>query len=116
MDAQIQRRSCRKFSREPVPKADIEKIVQAGRNYACGMKQENINFVVVSNQEKLDKLSEFLEVSIGEFKGYLASRKAAFKVKNTVWADAPLVIFLTYEKEMSTKILEKFTLEPLESI
>lgn len=97
MKAQLERRSCRKFSRDPVPKADIEKIIQAGRNYACGMKLENINFVVVTNLEKLDKLSGILENSIEEFKGYLAKRKVTNKVTNSVWADAPLVIFLTYQ-------------------
>lgn len=104
MDKQIARRSCRRFSRDPIPKENIEKIVAAGRNYACGMLLENINFTVVTNLAFLDKLSDKLEEAMPEF--HMVKRKEANKVTNTTWCDAPLVIFLTYRKDAKENYAE----------
>jgi nitroreductase len=97
VDVLLKRRSCRQFVREePVPKADIEKILAAGRAHACGYGQQGLEFLVITNRETLDRLGQGVSALCGSFKQYLDTRQARYGFKETIWCDAPLVIFANY--------------------
>lgn len=50
------RRSIRKFTGEPIPREDLEKIVDAGRLAASGLNRQPWEFVVVTSPEILCQL------------------------------------------------------------
>ncbi len=50
------RRSVRKFTGDVVPRADLVKIVDAGRLAATGSNRQPWDFIVVTNREMLDQL------------------------------------------------------------
>jgi nitroreductase len=50
------RRSIRRYTGAPVPRADLEKIVNAGRLAASGSNLQPWDFVVVTDCEKIDQL------------------------------------------------------------
>jgi nitroreductase len=97
VDVLLKRRSCRQFVRdEPVPKADIEKILAAGRAYACSFGRQGLEFVAITNRATLDRLGEGVSALSAGFKQYLDTRQARYGFQETVWCDAPLVIFANY--------------------
>jgi nitroreductase len=50
------RRSVREFTGDPIPREHIEKIVDAGRMAATGYNRQPWEFIVVTDQEMIDKL------------------------------------------------------------
>jgi nitroreductase len=50
------RRSIRKFTGEPIPREDLEKIVDAGRLAATGGNRQPWTFIVITEREMIDKL------------------------------------------------------------
>jgi len=56
LEAIHKRRSVRDFTGEPVPRDDIEKIVDAGRMAATGYNRQPWIFIVITDQEMIDKL------------------------------------------------------------
>jgi nitroreductase len=56
LEAIRKRRSVRDFTGDPVPREDIEKIVDAGRMAATGFNRQPWEFIVVTNQEMIDRL------------------------------------------------------------
>ena len=102
MEVLLNRRSCRMFDPEQkVPKEDLQKIIETAQNYPCAIGAQEADFVVVSNKELLYDLSEKLRLNIQEFKGYLSSRITDLGVKNTIWCDAPTVVFLVSNREQT---------------
>ena len=97
MEQLLNRRSCRKFVRnQKVPHSDIEKIVEAARNYPCSLGNQNVDFLVITNQDVIDKISDGVANACPEFKKYLERRKETYNLESTIWSDAPLVIFGIY--------------------
>ncbi len=58
LEAIRKRRSIRKFTGDPIPRADLETIVDAGRLAATGSNRQPRDFVVVTNQETIEKLAK----------------------------------------------------------
>jgi nitroreductase len=56
LEAIRRRRSVRNYTGEPIPKEDLEKIVDAGRLAASGSNLQPWDFVVVTDQTMIDKL------------------------------------------------------------
>lgn len=52
------RRSIRKYTGDPVSKEDLEKIIDAGRMAPSGNNKQPWDFVVVTNQDLIQKLSK----------------------------------------------------------
>jgi nitroreductase len=50
------RRSIRNFTGEPIPRKDLETIIDAGRLAASGSNKQPWNFIVITNREMIDKL------------------------------------------------------------
>ena len=57
LEAIRKRRSVRKFTGEPIPGEELEKIVDAGRLAATGSNRQPWDFVVVTDREMLDRLT-----------------------------------------------------------
>ena len=56
LEAIRKRRSVRKYTGEPIPKKDLEKIVDAGRLAATGSNQQPWDFVVVTDRAMIERL------------------------------------------------------------
>jgi nitroreductase len=56
LEAIRKRRSVRKFTGDPIPRADLEKIVDAGRVAASGNNRQPWEFIVVTDLEIIDQL------------------------------------------------------------
>ncbi len=50
------RRSVRKYTGDPIPRQDLETIVDAGRLAASGSNRQPWEFIVVTNREMIEKL------------------------------------------------------------
>ena len=55
MEALLNRRSIRAFEEKPIPREEIEQIVEAGRYAPSGMGRQTWKFTVVVNREKIQK-------------------------------------------------------------
>lgn len=56
LEAIRRRRSVRKYSGEPIPRQDLERIVDAGRLAATGNNQQPWDFIVVTDREMIEQL------------------------------------------------------------
>jgi nitroreductase len=56
LEAIHKRRSIRRYTGAPVPRADLEKIVDAGRLAASGRNQQPWDFIVITSRETMDRL------------------------------------------------------------
>lgn len=56
LEAIRRRRSVREYTGEPIPREDIEKIVDAGRLAATGSNRQPWDFVVVTDREMVERL------------------------------------------------------------
>lgn len=58
------RRSIRKYTGQAIPRADIEKIVDAGRLAPSGHNQQHWDFVVITKAEMIQRLSKAADWSV----------------------------------------------------
>ena len=56
LEAIRKRRSVRKYTGEPIPREDLEKIVDAGRLAATGNNRQPWDFIVVTDREMIEQL------------------------------------------------------------
>lgn len=56
MEAIGRRRSVRKYTGDPIPRDDLEKIVDAGRLAASGYNRQPWDFIVVTDRKMINKL------------------------------------------------------------
>ena len=56
LEAIRRRRSVREYTGDPIPREDLEKIVDAGRLAATGSNKQPWDFIVVTHREMIDKL------------------------------------------------------------
>lgn len=56
LEAICKRRSVREYTGEPIPREDLEKIVDAGRLAATGYNAQPWDFIVVTEQAMIEKL------------------------------------------------------------
>jgi nitroreductase len=88
------RRSVRRYEDRPVPKAVVDKLLEAGVSAPSGMNAQPWRFVVVQNREVIGKLSRRTkELLLGmQWPGEM---KEAFKSdKDTIFYGAPLLIMM----------------------
>ncbi|UCD85630.1 MAG: nitroreductase family protein [Deltaproteobacteria bacterium] len=50
------RRSVRRYKKQPLAREDLEKILEAGRYTATGTNAQTINYIVITDPEKIDEL------------------------------------------------------------
>jgi nitroreductase len=58
LEAIRKRRSVRKFTGEPIPRKDLETIVDAGRLAASGHNNQPWDFIVITNKSVINELKE----------------------------------------------------------
>lgn len=56
LEAIRKRRSVREYTGAPIPRADLETIIDAGRMAASGYNRQPWDFIVVTNREMIEKL------------------------------------------------------------
>ncbi|MCD6290447.1 MAG: nitroreductase family protein [Anaerolineae bacterium] len=56
LEAIRKRRSVRKYTGDPIPREDLEKIVDAGRLAATGSNRQPWDFIVVTDRKMIDRL------------------------------------------------------------
>ena len=56
LEAMRKRRSVRQYTGDPIPREDLETIVDAGRLAATGYNRQPWDFIVVTDREMIDKL------------------------------------------------------------
>jgi len=56
LEAIRKRRSVRKYTGDPIPREDLEKIIDAGRLAATGNNRQPWDFIVVTEREMIDRL------------------------------------------------------------
>lgn len=56
LEAIRKRRSVRKYTGDPIPREDLEKIIDAGRLAASGSNQQPWDFIVVTDRGMIDQL------------------------------------------------------------
>ena len=57
-DTITSRRQVRSFTSDPIPKEDLERILEAGRRAPSARNGQRWDFVVVSDKDQLDRLSQ----------------------------------------------------------
>ncbi len=70
------RRSVRQYKRKPLAKKDLNKILEAGRYTATGSNSQNIRYIVITDQDKIEQLREMtlpVIMKLFSFAGQLAS-------------------------------------------
>lgn len=65
----LTRRSTRKFLNKPIPKEDLELIIQAGLHAPSGMGRQTWQFTVVKNRDKIQLLASVIR-KVLEREGY----------------------------------------------
>ena len=65
MESILTRRSTRKFQNQPIPKEELEQIVNAALHAPNGMGRQTWQFTVVNNREKIQKLAAVIGAQLG---------------------------------------------------
>lgn len=60
MDTLLNRRSCRAFLQKPIPREELEAILQAAIYAPSGMGLQTWQFTAVTNRDKINKLTEVI--------------------------------------------------------
>lgn len=76
-----ERRSTRLFKEEPVSKDQLIKIIEAGRYAPTGSNRQDVNYVVLSNQQKVSELRSLVEGFMEKTFKMLQNRTVAFFYK-----------------------------------
>lgn len=97
LDFIYQRHSVRKFKDNPVPKEEIEKILQAAVAAPSGKNKQNWHFVVVTDPQKIEHIADLVVQENERLAGYLKDEATikAFKgsvAYHTVFKGAPTLI------------------------
>ena len=61
LEAIAKRRSIRKYTGDPIPREDLERIVDAGRPAARGGNRQPWTFIVITEKEMIEKLKRVRE-------------------------------------------------------
>ncbi len=104
LDTMLKRRSTRKFTKEPVTKEELDKILQAALLAPTSMNRKPCSFMVVERREILDELSVCKDHGANLISG---ADKAIVVLADTMIADTwceDSSIALTYMHLMATEL------------
>ena len=94
------RRSIRKFEDKSVPKAVIDKILEAGIWAPSGMNSQPWRFTVIENREIINKLSRRTKEIVAKSMPLSENLQAAFKSDtDMIFYGAPLLILISVKKK-----------------
>ncbi|MCC3144855.1 nitroreductase family protein [Halanaerobium sp. Z-7514] len=91
------RSSVRKFSDEPVPDSDIEKMLQAAVLAPSGKNMQNWHFVIVKNKAKIEELADIIAKKNKDLRdavddGELKENFKRYLKYGTFFKDAPVLV------------------------
>jgi len=93
----LERRSCRKYDKRPIPHDVLERIVEAGRKAPTAMDRQELRFYVVQSPEVTQRIGmETHEIAI-KTATRLADRCEQMNLTNAVTCDAPACVVITIE-------------------
>ena len=96
LDAIMRRRTVRNYESEPIPKDQLEKIMESAKNSPTACNFQGHDYVVVTNKEKLDAIEKIVLDALpeGEMKTHFIGRKERHGVHNVVTCDAPCMVLI----------------------
>lgn len=107
------RRSTRKFKNEPVEKALLEKVIEAGRYAPSGGNSQSTHFIVITNKEILSTLQDkvktafaAMELEPGMYKSKVNSIKASKSGMYIYDYNAPALIVTANQKDYGNNIAD----------
>ena len=59
LECMMGRRSCRRFKQDPVPREDLERMIDVARYVPTGYNKHGLRFAIVSSPEKVAEMFEF---------------------------------------------------------
>jgi nitroreductase len=89
-----ERRAVRKYKDQPVDRAIIEQIVDAGRMAPSAMNRQLWKFYVMTDRNQINSLSPVIVKLANKFLD-LAHRMDSSKTSDIIFHNAPVVIFIT---------------------
>jgi nitroreductase len=113
------RRSVRKFLPDPVPAADVDKIIDAARWAPSGSNSQNWSFIVVRSGEVRERMLAAVQERVAALSRQITSPRAsrefiAYSGYYTVFAGAPVVIAVIKKPYISLnlRIMERYHILP----
>jgi len=95
----MERRSCRKYDKRPIPHDILERIVEAGRNAPTAMDMQLLRFYVVENPEVTQRIGmETYEIASKKVQR-LVDRVNKMGLSNACTCDAPCCVVITVPSE-----------------
>lgn len=89
----LERRSCKNYKTDPVPKELLDQVIEAGLYAASGLNRQSPRILVVTNKEIRDRLSRL-------------NSKYDFKKRPDPFYKAPVILCVFVEKDEPTGIYD----------
>lgn len=113
-----ERRSVRQFLKEPIPREDLEEILEAAQWAPSGGNKQGWKFIVIKNPDLLDEMSKMVGDKIDKLaeEAGLGNKLKGNKVMATFFNQAPVTIAVFMERYISKieEALEGLGYQPLE--
>ena len=93
----MERRSCRKYEKRPVPHDVLEKIVEAARHAPTAMNRQELIFYVVESPEVTQKIGMETHAIAAKAVSRLQDRMKQMDLTNAITCDAQACIIITVE-------------------
>ena len=96
LESLMRRRTVRNYESDPIPKEQLEKIMEAAKLSPTACNFQGHDYVVVTNKEKLDEIEKIVLDALleGEMKSHFIGRRERHGVHNVVTCDAPCVVLI----------------------
>ena len=93
----MERRSCRKYEKRPVPHDVLEKIVEAGRHAPTAMNRQELIFYAIESPEVVQKIVMETHAIAAKAVTRLVDRVNQMDLTNAITCDAQACIVITVE-------------------
>ena len=102
IDALLKRRTVRNYLPDPIPKEQLEKIMEAAKASPTAGNFQGHDYIFVTNKEKLDELEKALLEDLPlEMKQHVEERRIKHGVKNSITCDAPCLVLIVKNERSS---------------
>lgn len=111
------RRSIRKFMRDAIPKAQLDKVLKLALNAPTANNRQPVRIHVLSDPAKVQALGlECLNALPAELKKAIEKRITDLKVTDPVLCDAPCLVALTFAPEVAGATVQSKSPESWEGV
>jgi len=102
MNALMERRSCRKYEKRPVPHDVLERIIEAARRAPTARDRQELRFYVVESPEVCEKIGMETHTIAVKSAPHLDDRVKKMELTNAVTCGAPACIVISVENNPET--------------